>query len=538
MKKIILFLLLFSNAFFAQITKLSSLSSSKFLDSQIIYEDNGEDVFGYLILFAKDKINDNETTFEIALLDKNLNKVGITTFTQETFSSWIFKSSWSLYSVKKIKDKIYIPSGQNYSSIDSSIEDLIAEKGTCGLRILDLKTFTISDNYLVKDFGFQKQTEKFDVKHPFKMMKQIKGLNLVKPTKNNGFLISDRDYFNTLMESQSGIVISFSKKSKKEQAFYFYDLELNKKWTYNLNQDEDSKSFFKYNYFDGDGKDLVIIKKYFKNIGDEISDISFDVINSDTGLKKFEIALADNEKTFEFEKFLFEKDKIVLFASVYEFNEKGKCNPKKKQGYVKMSYDRLTGKQIGKDYLYWNSFGKNFDINEDGKIKDYGFIQFLDFKLIDNGKTIVIAEGYKPERFTKILDIFTLVFDDKMKLLEFKKIDKTKNKAPWLDACYGKELENKSSFDYMYSQKLPGNGYVFYYSDNEKEGYSSHKNPKWILGVITYVDGTFGFQKVPLTTERGQIYPIRAKNGYILLKELPNKDSDNDPELRLEKINY
>ena len=103
MKKIILFLLLFSNAFFAQITKLSSLSSSKFLDSQIIYEDNGEDVFGYLILFAKDKINDNETTFEIALLDKNLNKVGITTFTQETFSSWIFKSSWSLYSVKKTR---------------------------------------------------------------------------------------------------------------------------------------------------------------------------------------------------------------------------------------------------------------------------------------------------------------------------------------------------------------------------------------------------------------------------------------------------
>ena len=447
----------------------------------------------------------------------------------------MFKLSWAVYFAKKNKDNLFIAIGQSLPSLNSYVSAVIEDKGTATFRVLDLKKFSISDNYLVKNFGIEKQIEKFDMQHPMKAVKQMKGMNLTKLTKNNGFIISDIDYIKNMTQSFTGKAPS---KADRQQAFYFYDLDFNKKWTYNLNQDMESKSFFIYNYFDGDGQDLVLIKKYFERKSDDISDISFDVLNAVTGQKKFEISLSDSEHLLNLDDFQFQKDKFVLFASIYDFDKNGEFQYSKKRGFVKISFDRTTGKQVGKEFVYWNTFAEKLDINESGKIKDYGFIQFLDFKILDNGKTVAIAEGYKPEGSTKILDLFAMVFDEKMKLIEFKKIDKTKNKIDKLEA-YGRELENRGAFDYMYSQKLPNtNGYAFYYSDNEKEGARGRKDPKWILGVVTYIDGVFDFQKVPLTTKDGQIYPIKAKNGYVLLKEVPKKDSDKDVEFRLEKINY
>ena len=43
---------------------------------------------------------------------------------------------------------------------------------------------------------------------------------------------------------------------------------------------------------------------------------------------------------------------------------------------------------------------------------------------------------------------------------------------------------------------------------------------------------------MPLTTKNGRIYPIKAKNGYILLREVSNDEKNNDSEIRLERINY
>ncbi|MGK4566418.1 DUF6770 family protein [Flavobacterium sp. 3HN19-14] len=175
-------------------------------------------------------------------------------------------------------------------------------------------------------------------------------------------------------------------------------------------------------------------------------------------------------------------------------------------------------------------FQDKLDIDEFGKIKDYGYIHFLDYNRTPDGKTIVIGEGFQPQGNSKILDLFTFVFDADMKLLDYHKVEKFQNTVKNLNG-YGSYLESYGAFDYMYSQKLPGGGYVFYYVDNEKK---SKRDPAWILGVVTYVDGVFDFQKVTLTTKEGQIYPMKAKNGYILLRE----DFEKDAELRLEKINY
>ena len=539
MKIKLLFLMLFTTVLsFAQIKKIGELSSNKLLDSKIIYEEDNENIYGYLLLFEKDKVDANESVFDLVLLDKNLNKVGTSSFAQETFSSWLIKLSSCIYFAKKSKDNLFVAIGQSNPMLESLMDRMVSDKGTTGFRVLNLKDFTISQNYFNKNYKFQLQTEKFDMQHPSKMMKEMKEMRFAKLTTNGGFLVSDLDYMSAMNET---IAASYPKapktKGNRQKEFHYFDMDFQEKWVYKFNQDEKSKSFYKYNYYMNVENDFVFIKKFYKKDNDVTPELSFDIVDEATGERKFEISLASAASSLIFENLQVIDNKIIVFASVYDFDDKGDYRYDRKKGYVKMVYDQKTGKQLSEDFFKWDALAGELDIDENGKIKSYGFIHFLEFKCDKDGKTVIIAEGYKPESSTKILDLFTIVLDEKLKVVSFNKIDKFVNKIDKIEA-YGSSLENMGAFDYMYSQKLPGGGYVFYYSDNEKVSYSSRRDPKWILGVITYVDGVFDFQKVPLTTKNGRIYPIKAKNGYILLREVSNDEKNNDSEIRLERINY
>ena len=523
MKKIILLFALFFSAFsFAQVTKLSTLSSSKFLDSRIIYEDNNEDIYGYLLLFEKNKANKDTHELEYVLLDKNLNKVGSNTFNQSQYSSMWVDLKTSIYFAKKNKDNIYI----SIADIMPQFQDFYDILGVPGYRVINLKDLKISDQFYLHNFSLEKQVkEKLE-------RKDFKDFKYIKPTKNNGFIVFDET-------GEAASMRFFMKKNselKDIKQFRFFDMDFNQKWVYNYNQNSD-KSFYQYLYFTGDKNDMIFKRYFYDKPSDSDLDVSYEVIDSENGKKKFDFTLANKENILVLDNIQFQANKIVVFASVYDYNEKGEYKFDKKRGYAKIVYDRQTGKELTKDYFRWESLAGKLDINEFGKVKDYGFIHFLEFDFTNDGKVIVVGEGYKPEGSSKILDLFMFVLDDKMKLLSFNKVDKFKNKIDKVDA-YGSFLEGIGAFDYMYSQKLPGGGYAFYYSDNEKLGNKARKDPNWILGVVTYVDGVFDYQKVPLTTKNGQIYPINAKNGYVLLREVSNDDKQKDSEIRLEKINY
>lgn len=536
MKIKLIILLLFTTVLsFSQIKKIGELSSNKFLDSKIIYEEDNENIYGYLLLFEKDKVDKYESVFDLVLLDKNLNKVGTTSFAQETYSTWLIKFSPCIYFAKKSKDNLFLTIGQSNSMVGSIIDSMISDKGTIGFRILNLKDFSISQNYFIKDYKFQLQTEKFDMKHTSKVMKEMQEMSFAKLTTNGGFLVSDMDYMSAMNEAANATYPGLKQKVNRQTEFHYFNLDFQEKWVYKFNQDVKSKSFYKYSYFMNAGTDFVLIKKFYKNNNDFTPELSFDILDEVTGVRKFEISLANDQFTLVFDNLQVIENKIIVFASVYDFDKKGDYRYDRKIGYVKMVYDQQTGKKLSEDFFKWDALASKLDIDENGKIKSYGFIHFLEFKSDKEGKTVVIAEGYKPETNTKILDLYTIVLDEKMKVLSFNKIDKFVNRINRVEA-YGSALENMGAFDYMYSQKLPGGGYVFYYSDNEKG--NSRRDPKWILGVVTYIDGVFDFQKVPLTTKNGRIYPIKAKNGYILLREVSNDEKNNDSEIRLERINY
>lgn len=521
MKKITLLLGLFFSCYCAaQVTKLSSLSSSKFLDSKIIYEDNGEDIYGYLLLFEKNKANKDSHELEFVLLDKNLNKVGSNTFIQSQYSTMWVDLKTTVYFAKKHKDNIYVA----VVDVIPQYQNLNDKLGVEGYRVINLKDFKISDQYYLHDFKLLKH-EKLKLEQ-----KDFLDAKYMKPTKNNGYIVFDESAQDAAMDVFSGN----SSRFKDVKQFRFFDMDFNPKWVFDYNKNSVKSNYYKYEYYTGNDNDMIFKKSHYDKSNTEIS---YEIINAENGTSKFEISLKSNLHTLDLDEFVFTKDKLIVFASVFEFNKKNTFNVDKKLGFLKIEYDRQTGKELSKDYFYWNALSQNLEINEFGKISGYGFIHFLEFKPTNDDKIVIIGEGFKPDTSTKILDLFTIVLDKNMKLLSYNKIAKNINRIHNYNGN-GYSLQNYGLFDYMYSQKLPNGGFVFYYSDNEKKGFDAKKNPNWILGVVTYIDGVFDNQKVQLTTKNGQIYPIKAKNGYVLLREVSNDDKQKDSEIRLEKINY
>ena len=514
-----IFLFLLGMATQAQVQMLSELSSSKFLNSKIIYEENGKDLFGYFILFQKDQTEKEQVLLEYVVLDKNLNKITSGSFLHPIHSEFLFKTFASLQSVIKNKNELWIATQETISIL--GLEGL--DVGTY-YRVIDLKSFVLSppfsyvDFNKVNDFEFDKKTFTKSSTYPQSFV----------PTDANGFILKQAPKRSDLNQL----------RTVKFQEFRFYDKDLNEKWVYKYNQDEKTKSFYEYTLVESDGNDLIFEKIKIGKKSDGDIRVAYEIIDTQTGLKKYEISLDDAQNFLEVTDIKFENKKIIFYAYTNEFNKKGDRYYDKITGYAKATYDRETGKELDKSYFKWSALADKLDIDEFGKIKSYGYIHFIDFKRIKDGKTIVVAEGFNPSTFesskAQILDLFIIVFNDKMEIVDYHKVDKVKNRFDNKVEGYGNYLENIGAFDYMYSQELDDDSYVYYYTDNEKTGAGSKKNPNWILGIITYVDGKFDFQKMPLKTKEGNITPFKAKKGYILLRE----DSEKTSELRLEKINY
>ena len=507
MKKLLLLLFLFFTiSQNAQIQKLSQLSSARFLDSKMIYNDNSEDVFGYFLLYQKDIKSATEIELEIVLLDKNLNKIGNKVLTIPHSSHWMNKGIPQVSFVQKRGNQLLI----NITEISEQFYGgAFNTYGYVELRVLDLKTFDIKP--LVKD--------NYDIN----LTKKLDQISMKRPTKN-GFLSYNVTFDDVL--AQNG------KFLKNISEIKYFDNDLKEKWTFKYNQDKKSKSFTVYNFSTEDKNDLVFYKRFYEKKSDEIPDETFEFIDANTGLSKFNYSIKGNALL---KRIVFTNSKIIMYSMECLANRKDLFKYDKITGLQKIVLDRATGKELSYDKLEWSGLQKYVETNEFGENKLGEYLQFLSFKFNEKtGKTAIFAEGYKPNRNSKILDCYLLELDDKMKVTQFIKVPKFKNKIENVTA-FGEILESYDAFDFLYSQSLPNNdGVVFYYVDNEKGVDASRRKSNYVLGIVTYIDGKFDTQKITLKTKDGNIVPLKAKQGYILLKE----SSKTDTELRLEKINY
>ena len=515
MKKLLPLFLLFFICSQAQVKDLGELSSGKYLDSRIVYNDDGDDVYGYLLLYENDRKSKAVYELEYVLLDKNLNKLTSGTFVQNRFS-FIMKINIGFSFVRKTGNKLVI--GIQDSSNSTLIGPIPAFNHR--YRELNLETFALSNQFTMKDNRKAAQNEEADSKVTYDdIQKNVE----LQPVGSNHFLLFAETEFNSAIVSGN-----YEQKLAREiRSFRIFDKDFTELWQYKFNN-SGAKEFDMFEYYSSQGNDMILQRNNFEKV-DRYSETYYDVFDLTTGVKKFSIKQSDGETLNTVQTIKYQDDALVVYSLMNKKNKKNIAYIFEVIGVAKITYDRKTGKKLSEENFLWNGFGDNLKIDEYGEIKSYGNLHFMNFRLLKNGHTTAIAEGYRHSNNSSILDLFVLEFDQNMKLVYYKKVEKTKNQSNM--AHWGPNLKAYGAFDYLYSQKLDGDNYAYFYTDNEKK---STRNPKWILGVITQVDGKYNYEKIPMTTDKGQIYPVKGKNGYILLREVSDKKST----IRLEKINY
>uniref|UniRef100_UPI00404ADC82 DUF6770 family protein n=1 Tax=Flavobacterium sp. TaxID=239 RepID=UPI00404ADC82 len=527
MKKVTFLILLFSTALFSQVQKLSALSKGKFIDSRVILEDNSEDVFGYILLYEVDRKSKQIYSFEYVVLDKNLNKITSNVFTQSRgYKNFIPKVEIKLSFVKKIKNELFfgLYDVTSYFNDFAYLSHLVNHR----YRKINLENFTLSNEFVLNDL---KKSEKFyQPEDKISLDDVVSNQTLIPLNKENFLIFSDSEYKISKSSSAYNKKIRALKEGIKE--FYLLDSEMNIVWSKKINAEGSVNGQYRYR---GSDKNVLVLQK--EVYGKEITQtFNFEVFNINNGNKIGTLNSDDPNYFLDFEQMIISENEIVFYALLHS-KQFHLLYDEKSLGYGKIILDKKTGKELRRDYFLWSNLNPHLTIEDEfGTIKNYGRLIVQNFIHLKNGNTVAFAEGYKMEMSTKVLDLFVLELDPEMKVKYYKKIDKNVTNFAFKEFT-GLYLKEVKLFDYYYTQKLDKEeNYVFFYNNNERDGLGIIKrlNPNWILGIITYVDGEFNYDKIQLTNKDSQIIPGLAKNGYIRLMEI----SQDDVELRLEKINY
>lgn len=520
MKQLLLITFLFCcNFLHAQVQKLGELSSGTLVSSSIIYDDETNDVYGYFLLYRNDRMSRETYQAEYVILDKNLNKVNSNTFNQSSYKFFMASVKFELNYVKKMGDKLFIAlidkiyqGPEQYATFNNYVNPRF--------RVLDLNTYELSDEKVLINNTFKDRIFK---ENEVTYIEDFIDNQYILKTNGNYLLSFATPEHNPKMT----LGLPSDKKNNSIKSFSVFDENLNLKWTQKINQTKDE--FYEYNLIFSGQKHFILLKKHVKSLKK-----NYDLYSYEEGFIKA-INLDDIDFGSEIEDVIFENDKILLFTKNYKKN-------KKHHDYSQLlSFSKITldfkGNQINKQTATWTDLTRDITFeNPSGKIKNYGKLEVVDFVSLEDDTTIFVLEGYKSGKHTELLDLFIAKMDKDFQLEYFNKIEKNKTEFKNINAD-GSYLKRRGAFDYIYHQKLDDEGnLVFFYVNNIKEGskIQKRKNPEWILGIITYVDGEFNYDKLQLTNKDSKIIPGKAKNGYIRLLEY----DDEDVEIRLEKINY
>lgn len=490
----------------SQIQKMSALSANKFLGVTTIYDDQGDDVWGYVSLYQKDKVEKEFLELEYVILDKNLNKIGSNTFTQFYVNTWFIDVYPTIRRAVKKQNILYLSIQFSESS----------DAGSMFFRKINLDDFSISDAEVVQE----SQKKQFTNETSFKELGKIQplyGLGIHGYIGYNGKNKSDQ-YGNLYLDVSD---------------FDIYDLDLNKKWSLVY---EKSKNKTEKYFVVKVTKEYILLHKSVKTKENKKQwHSTLEVFDFSTGQNILTIEKEDEHHLFDEDIITIKDNKLVIYDMMFNHNKKEERNYNNIIGYSCREYDLKSRTLSNQRILKWDAFKSYLNIDEFGKIDNDFYIHPTGITTSSDGKTVIAFEGFKPTKNTHILDLYMVELDEQFKIESFLKVEKFKNKIQKLEA-YGNYLSNNGYFDYLYSQKIKGDDFVYFYQDNEKElGLLTRlKTNNWVLGIITYSDGQFNQQKINLKTGEGKIYPMKAKNGYILLREVTGKET----ELRLEKINY
>ena len=237
-------------------------------------------------------------------------------------------------------------------------------------------------------------------------------------------------------------------------------------------------------------------------------------------------------------------------------------NPAKDRSLGMFSYTLgKDGKKKSDRFLAWvKDVGEFLPVNDKGKIEDVGYIYFHKFVKTEDGKIFGIGEQYKKainggavainvlsggggvsNIGLSIKDFYIFEFNTDFELKDVKVFEKGKSNI-MLPEGFG---FMSPAYIANYVKYTGGFDYAFTQQTNEKDifhiGYTDYdrtqdKDQRAYFGAISYADGEFSTDRLPINNKSTRIRLSQAKTGYILVSEYFKKEKKL--ELRLEQINY
>jgi hypothetical protein len=489
----------------AQVQKLYELSRNKYLGMKVILNEKKDDVWGYCVLYQKDKVEKDVLDLELVILDNNLNKVGSTGFQQFFFNSGMKEALPKITEQNLKGNTLYFSVG--LSGMFSAMPSIY--------RKLDLTDFTVSEPSIFLNGEIQ----------PFSNTSSVQ-----KPAISSGVVsLGTAGYVAYIGKEGEDMRAA---RNRTEFQFSVLDLDFKTKWSGTFKKPRTLMNL------------LTIIKPIYSNdylliIAEEEVDKklinTYDVYDIVDGTKITNFRIEDENYLYSHDKFVVKKGSIVSYDFVFENNKKNLKDESKIIGYSEKTFHLKDGTSSQK-ILKWDAFKEVFEIDEFGKINKEFYIHPMTVQTLTNGNKLMFFEGFKPAASTQILDLFAVEFDKDFKMLQFAKIVKYMNRFNNLKQ-YGSFLKTNGYFDYAYTQKLGEDTYASVYTDNEKaRDNSTGFKQNWVMGITTFAEGVFATQKLTLNSKDIEITTEPAKKGYILLNETNTKEKTT--EIRLEKINY
>lgn len=493
----------------SQVQKLSELSKNQMINSKIIYDDKDpEEVWGYAILYLYDLKSAKLGDFELVVLDKNLNKVGSVVFEEYLYSYKLVKKYPILNFIMKKEDKLFMS---------------IQMKGNSGIpftelfdsffRELDLKDFKISPTFIVS--GTEKITFSHENDHKGSVYKKM---NRYRPFKNKYLVRYDQGK----PTNQSFVV----------EKIELYDTNFKKLATQEVPVNYYSQ--FIYSPFAISDRYVVFLDDLYNPIEGKNHIISYRIHDIETNMSFDRISSNFNDYVNIPIDIKFVDDKIIVYQKCHE--AKGKSyshNPSNLIGISEIIYDTKSKSVISRKVLTWSQISKKLPIDSKGALNREiigNHFYFLDTRHLSNGNTILVAGNFASGTKSSLLNLYFFEVDNDFKVVNYFTMDENFQNI----SSNSKFLKSNVS-EYLFSQETEPNKFIFFYNDNEKKdkSFATFRKNEYVMYMITYENGKFDMQKMNMSTSEGEIYPLKAKKGHIILQE----EKSDGYEIRIEKLN-
>jgi hypothetical protein len=522
MKKVFMLLAIITIATiqtFAQSKTLNDIRSIRLKNSGEIMDN--EEVKGYFIFYEVDKVDRKNRAYKLVILDQNLNEIA----KKKIIDSKHLILQTAVYNGANIMLKFYNVKSKEVSFQAFDRNAKISKKYTREL----LKGEALTNYYVGGDEGV------------------YNGLAFYAAGKN-GFV----NYSSVTKGFKGGYIIEF-----------FPSNDSGKKWTFETDIKEKGVKTASFMYAD-ESMILSTLTERSKATSVKGTVVSVEALSTENGQQLWKTAI--ESPMFEFgilNNYIDPSTGDITLLGTY-YNKGDNMMKDKSLGMFSYTLDKNGNKKSDRFLAWVKDVGEFLPIDDKGKIEDVGYVYFHKFIKTEDGKIFGIGEQYKKAinagavalnvlaaaaggqsevSNSKLVveDFYIFEFSEDFALKDVKIFEKGKSNI-WLPSGF---TYMSSAFIANFVKYTGGFDYAFTQQTNDKDvfhiGYSDYdrtqdKDQRAYFGAISYADGEFSTDKLPINNKSSTIRLRKAKTGYVLVSEYFKKEKKL--ELRLEQINY